>query len=119
MPAELKSSKKQLINIKNNDQKCFIWYHVRHINLVKIHPEIITRKNKELLNDLDYDGVKFPVEEKDFSKTEKKNNICVDVFCYKNKLVFSIYNSNQKFENSIDLLFVTNENKSNYVHIKD
>ena len=33
--AELKSPKKGLINIKNNDQKCFIWCHVRHINPVK------------------------------------------------------------------------------------
>ena len=32
LPAELRSSKKGLINIKNNDQKCFLWCHVRHIN---------------------------------------------------------------------------------------
>ena len=42
LPAELRSSKKGLINIKNNDQKCFLWCHVRHINPVKIHPERIT-----------------------------------------------------------------------------
>ena len=30
LPAELRSSKKGLINIKHNDQKCFLWYHVRH-----------------------------------------------------------------------------------------
>ena len=38
LPAKLRSSKKGLINIKNNYQKCFLWCHVRHINLVKIHP---------------------------------------------------------------------------------
>ena len=38
LPAELRSSKKGLINIKHNDQKCFLWCHVRHINPVKIHP---------------------------------------------------------------------------------
>ena len=43
LPVELKSPKKGLINIKNNDQKCFLWCHVRHINPVKIHPERITR----------------------------------------------------------------------------
>ena len=37
LPAELRNSKMGLINIKNNDQKCFLWYHTRHINLVKIH----------------------------------------------------------------------------------
>ena len=37
LPVELRSSKKGLINIKNNDQKC-LWCHVRHINPVRIHP---------------------------------------------------------------------------------
>ena len=41
---ELESSRKGLINIKNNNQICFLWCHVRHINPVKIHPKIITRK---------------------------------------------------------------------------
>ena len=41
LPAELKSPNKGVINIKNNTQKCFLWCHVRHINLVKIHPKKI------------------------------------------------------------------------------
>ena len=32
LPIELKHPKKGLINIKYNDQKCFLWCHVRHIN---------------------------------------------------------------------------------------
>ena len=75
LPAELKSPKKGLINIKSNDQKCFLWCHVRHINSVKIHPERITQEDKKLVNSLNYDEVGFPVREKDFSKIEKKNNI--------------------------------------------
>ena len=59
------------------------------------------------------------MREKDFSKIEKNNNICINVFCYENKLVFPIYTSDQKFENSIDLLLVIDENKSHYVYIKD
>ena len=42
LPAELKSPKEGLINIKDNGQKRFYWCHVRHINLVKIHPERTT-----------------------------------------------------------------------------
>ena len=49
----------------------------------------------------------------------KKNNICINVFGYENKLVFPIYNSDQESENPMDLLFVINENKSHYVYIKD
>ena len=61
LPAELKNPKKELINIKNSAQKCFVWCHVRHINPVKMHPERITREDKKLLNDLNYDEIKFPV----------------------------------------------------------
>ena len=99
MPAELRSSKKGLINIKNNDQKCFLWSHVSHINPVKIHPERITQSDKELINDLDYDGIKFPVDKEDFSKIKTKTNVCVNVYFYENKLVFPIRMSDQKFEN--------------------
>ena len=47
-----------------------------------------------------------------------KNNICINVFGYENELVFPIYISDQKFEDSIDLLLL-NDNKSHYVYIKD
>ena len=35
LPNELKNPKKGLVNIKNNDDKCFLWCHVRHLNLIK------------------------------------------------------------------------------------
>ena len=66
MPIELKHPKKRLINIKNNYQKCFLWCHVRHINPLNKHPERITRIDKEIAWNLNYDEIKFPVEEKDF-----------------------------------------------------
>ena len=61
---------------------------------------------------------KKDVREKDFSKIETKNNICINVFCYENKLTFPIHNSDQKIENAMDLLLITNENKSHYVYIR-
>ena len=63
--------------------------------------------------------VKFYVREKDFSKIETKSSICINVYCYDNKLIFPIYVSDQEFENSMDLLLVTDESKSYYVDIKD
>ena len=55
LATKLESPKKGLINIKNKDQKCFLLCHVRHINIVEIHPERITGEDRELANDLDYD----------------------------------------------------------------
>ena len=54
-----------------------------------------------------------------FWKIEAKSNICINVLCYENKLTFPIYISDQKFENSMDLLLIISANKSHYVHIKD
>ena len=30
------------MNLKNNDNKCFLWYHIRHLN-----PEGITKPDKK------------------------------------------------------------------------
>ena len=38
LPIELRSPRKRLINMKNNDQKCFLWCHVRHVNPTQKHP---------------------------------------------------------------------------------
>ena len=66
LPIELKHLKKGLINIKNNDQKCFLWCHVRHINPLKEHPERITKTDKEIACNFNYDGNQIPIGEKDF-----------------------------------------------------
>ena len=68
---------------------------------------------------VDYDGIQLSVREKDFDKIEVKSNICINVFGYENRLVFPIFVSDQKFENSIDLLLKTSGDKSHYVYIKD
>ena len=69
-----------------------------HINHVKIHPERITREDKKLVNDLCYDEFEFLVQEKGFSKIGKKNNFCINAFCYENKLVSAIYIADQNLE---------------------
>ena len=84
-----------------------------------MHPERVTWEDKKLVNSLHYDSIKFPVREKGSSKIGKKNNICINVFCFENKLTFPSYVSNQKFKNSMDLLLVIDEKKSHYMYFKD
>ena len=119
LPNGLKNTMKGLINIKSNDNKCFLWCHIRHLNLVTIHPERITKEDKIMINDLDYEGIKFPVSKKDYCKIERQNKICIKVFCYENGLTYQVYVSDQKFHNSMDLLLISNENKYHYGYIKD
>ena len=112
---ELRSPKKGLINIKSKDKKCFLWCHVRHINPSKEYPERIKKNDKKTAEKLDYDGIEFPVQEKNFNKIGIKNNICVNVFGYENELDFPIYFSHQ---DSMGLLLLIDNNKSHYVCIK-
>ena len=83
-----------------------------------IHPERIKKIDKKIACNLhNYDEIEFPVEEKDFKKIGVQNNICINVFGYENELVFPIYVFDQKFENSVDLLLLINDDKSHYVYI--
>ena len=75
---KLRNSMKGSINFKNNDNKCFLWCHIRHLNSLKTRPEKMTKVNKKMVNDLDYEGIKFSLSKKDYSKIEQKKNICIN-----------------------------------------
>ena len=47
---------KVLINIKNNDNKCFLWCHIL---------EELQKADKNMVNDLDYESISFPLSERD------------------------------------------------------
>ena len=51
LPVQLRRLRKGLINIKNKDQKCFLWSQVRHINPVKVHQEKTTREDLNFLRE--------------------------------------------------------------------
>ena len=59
------------------------------------------------------------MQEKYFSNIKVENNICINMFGYKNELVFPIYLSDQKFEDTMDLLLLIDDDNSHYVYIKD
>ena len=47
------------------------------------------------------------------------NRININVFCYENKVIYPVYLSNQKFDDCLDLLLISNNFTSHYVYIKD
>ena len=71
-----------------------------------------------MVNNLDYVNIKFPVSKNDYSRTEKKNNICINVFCYENDLVYPVYVSDKKIENCMELLLIKDENKSHLYYLQ-
>ena len=85
-----------------------MWCHVRHLNLDGLKLCRITKKDKEIVKKLE-----------DYSKIEILTKINVNVFCYENKAVYPVYLSNQCFNDSMDLLLISNEFTSHYVSIED
>ena len=90
LPSKLNNSKKGLINIKNKDDECFKWCHIKSINhpgpiLIDKHPERIKKQDKEIAKTLDYRGINFPMKARDYEVVEERLNINVNVFGYEKK----------------------------------
>ena len=68
-----------------------------------------------MIDNLDYSGIEFPVNVKQYNKIEKQNNININVFGYEEKQPFPIYLSKEKNENHLNLLLITEDEKNHYV----
>lgn len=119
LPIELRNSMKGLINIKNNDNECFRWCHIRFLNPQDSHSELIKRSDKHYLEKLDYSGIEFPIKINQYNKIEKQNEININVFGYENKQPYPIYVSKEKYKNHMELLLITEKENKHYVLIKD
>ena len=107
-----------LINIKNKDHKCFLWCHIRLINLTDTHPERINKQDKKIVTKLNYSGIEFPLDVNDYELIEDRFNMNVNVFGYENK-VYPLYVSKKPHTQVLNSLLITEEEKSHYVFIKD
>ena len=89
-------------------------------------------KYKQYENDLNFDGINFPIKIKDIPKIEKMNNLSINVLSNEQKEIIPIYVSKQKhipYEEIIDLFLIKNEdtedspevvsNDSHYCWIKN
>ena len=122
IPEELRNSKRGLINLKNEDDKCFLWCHVRHLNPQKKYPERIKLSDRKFSKYLDYSDIDFPVTIKQISQIERQNKINIIVFGY-DKSIYPIRISKEKYGDHMELLYIEKESglglKQHYVYIKD
>ena len=98
-----------LINIKNTDNYCFIWSHIRHVNPLNKNPNRITKSDKELFNNI-YEKLKyfeFPlkINKNNIKKIEDilKINICI-LSSDENNNVLPMFSSENNHKN--DLKFI-------------
>ncbi|CAB3976688.1 Gastrula zinc finger [Paramuricea clavata] len=121
LPADICNPKCGLINMQNDDEKCFMWSHLRHVRPRARRATTITKQDREFAKNLDYKGIDFPVKISDIDKIERKNSISISVFGYKGKKQFyPIRNSKTKYDEHMELLLLGDNNGGNhYVLIKD
>ena len=79
LPMELRNPKKGLINIKNGDDECFRWCHIRHLNPQERNPQRIKKEDKKMINELNYDGIDFPLSQN--TTTKSKNRTASESMC--------------------------------------
>ena len=92
---ELRNPKKGLINIKNKDNECFRWCHIRHLNPQKKDPQRIKKDDKQFIEGLNYKGIEFPVSQKLYNKIQTQNSIRINVFGYEKGQPFPIHISEE------------------------
>ena len=113
-PQELRNSMKGVINLKNKDNECFRWCHIRYLNLQSKDSQLIKKVNTAFVDQLDYS-----VDVKQYNKIEKQSNINIIVFGYENKQPYPVYVWKEKFDNVMNLLLITDGENKHCVLIKD
>ena len=116
LPKVLNNSMKGLINLKNKDHKCFKWCHV--INPQNKNAERINKQDKKIATNSNYSDVAFPLDINDYEKIEDRIQMQVNVFGYENK-VYPLYISKKSYDQTLNLLLITEKDKFYYVFIKD
>ena len=120
------STKKAVINMKNNDDQCFKWSVVRALNPVAKNSERVSKELKDQSERLVWSGLKFPVKLDQIVVFEQLNpQISINVFGFES-VVYPLRLSKRKSEQrerseneqTINLLLISDEAKQHYCLIK-
>ena len=116
LPTYLKN-KKAIINMKNQDDKCFLWCVLRALNPIEKNKERVDKDLISKQDTLNMKGIKYPVSLRDIDKFESLNsNISITVLGYnENDRVYPLRVS--KFtgcEHDIVLMLIRDVENSHY-----
>ena len=121
LPQALKN-KKAIINMKNQDDKCFLWSVLRALNLKDKNNERIDNDLKSKEDTLNMQGIQYPVSFRGIDRFESQNpEISITVLGYNkdervNTLKVSKYTG---CEHDIVLLLIKDGEKSHYCLVKN
>ena len=121
LPQELKN-KKAIINMKNQDDKCFMWSVLRALNPKDNHPERVDNDLKNKVDTLNMQGIQYPVSFRGIDRFESQNpEISITVLGYnKDERVYPLKVSKYTgCKHDIVLLLIKDEEKSHYCLVKN
>ena len=121
LPTALKN-KKAIINMKNQDEKCFMWCVLRALNPKDNHPEKIDKDLKSKEDTLNMKGIRYPVNFRDIDRFESQNpEISITILGYnKDERVYPLKISRYTgCEHDITLLLIKDGENSHYCLVKN
>ena len=119
---EFLKNKKAIINMQNQDEKCFMWCVLRALYPKDNHPERIDNNLKSKQDTLNMQGIRYPVNFRDIDRFESQNpNISISVMGYnKDERVYPLKISKYTgCEHDIILLLLKDGEKSHYCLVKN
>ena len=113
-------NKKAIVNIKNKDEKCFLWCILRFLHPKELNDERIKDLEK-YENSLNTKGISFPMKLKDITNFEKINPELpgINVFsANENRVFYPLRMAERDCLNTIDLFLYEEDGASHYTLIK-
>ena len=121
LPQKLKN-RKAIINMKNQDDKCFMWSVLRALNPKDDHPERVDNDLKNKVDTLNMQGIQYPVSFRGIDRFESQNpEISITVLGYnKDERVYPLKVSKYTgCKHDIVLLLIKDEENSHYCLVKN
>ena len=109
-----------VVNIKNEDNKCFLYSILAKLHPVEKHTERVSNY-EPFLDEVKTDGISMPMRLQQIPKFEKMNNLTINVYM-SNKSgsdIWPVYISKRRGNDPINLLLLSDDEKSHYTLIKN
>ena len=107
LPPKYKNSQ-SIINIKNNDQFCFLWCTLAYLFPVENNKNITSSYSKHF-DKYNLEGLEFPMKVKDIPKFENLNiGLCINVFELTGTVLTPIHFNKNYLQSQKDLLLYEN-----------
>ena len=113
------ADKKAIINMKNKDNKCFLWCVLRALNPKEHNAERVDKELMEKENTLNMEGIEYPVSLKDINKFEKQNpSISITVLGYEEGVYPLRISKCMGREHNITLMLIGKNEVKHYCLVK-